>query len=206
MRITPSEAVLLEGHRHAPRSIVGFPVPGEGLSSETKVATDALYVACATTALLAVEDSGQVRLAPRQEKAFLGLGKRWVLAVEPAGPAKAWPEGSLEALMAGAARPGVDGRGLLSLGMTRSVKPAYQGLARMVGSLAQRGLVEPLPGGLAAFLKAPRAKPVPGTMEALAEARPAADALLAKAKARPDLAAALEAQAKAALSDLTDSD
>lgn len=98
--LTPSEVVFLNGEQFAKKVMMGNI---DLLHSGEKVSLTQLGQAVVTTAFLAAEAAGAVRLEARERKAMLGLRKVKELFAVPSSGSVPLPENSLEAVFAGLA-------------------------------------------------------------------------------------------------------
>lgn len=139
--LTPSERVLVFGDRFSsPAGMLG--TNEVVLSSGNKADADRLGEAMFAAALLANEQAGAIRLEPRQGKAIFGLMKTEKLHVVPGGKQVAWPQGSLEAVVAAPVQqhPTVDDLVAGIVG-SRSNSPGQVVCARAKAALAARGVL-----------------------------------------------------------------
>ncbi len=143
--LTPSEIVLLNGERFAPRA--GLTHKFHLLHMEQDVSLTHLAQSMAVAAILANEQVGTLRLDPCERKTLFGLAKTTVLLVHPLRPL-AWPEPSLEgdlarlAAQVSAEKDGGEVWRLLDAWLAQDCPDPYARLVeRVEANLAQRGLL-----------------------------------------------------------------
>lgn len=141
--LTPTEAVLLQPERFAPKDTV-FTAGFEPVLGGEKVALAPLAETLLAVALLANERAGAIRLEIRPKKTLFGLRTVRPLVAEATGRGGGWPAGTLEAAvleaLAGGAREAYDV--LHAVFHTDKPNPASWVTVLVMQGLHARGLMD----------------------------------------------------------------
>lgn len=138
---SPSELVVLFGDRFAPEGGM-LASKDEVLTSGVKVHAQKLMDAAVGAAVWAVHGAGAARLEVRETRAMFGLMKKRHVHLVPGAGASAFPAGSLEAYLAGAASAAPRLQDVLQAYIAAEVTdPSTRVLALIKAGLAERGLL-----------------------------------------------------------------